>query len=88
MMSKKDFEYIAHAIKNSPADRDTFIDIIVDLCADSNPDFDENRFRLAAGQIPMQCGCWIFTHEGDEPHSWVTGNDCHLAFGHHEGDAQ
>ena len=61
-MSKKDFEVLAHAIKMSPADRDTFIDMIVDLCARSNPCFDEKRFRIASGQTYRDC-CeeWTFT---------------------------
>jgi hypothetical protein len=61
-MSKKDFEELAHAIKMSPADRDTFIDMIVDLCARSNPCFDEKRFRIASGQTYRDC-CeeWTFT---------------------------
>tara|TARA_R110002051_G_scaffold173051_1_gene243254 strand:- start:400 stop:672 length:273 start_codon:yes stop_codon:yes gene_type:complete len=85
--TKKYFEELAHEIKMSPADRDTFIDMIVDLSA-SNPRFDEKPFRIASGQVQSPCGCWIFTHEEDEPHSWMTGGDCHFTDGHPEGDEQ
>ena len=86
MMTKKDLENMAYAIKMSPADRDTFIDMIVDLCADNNPRFDEKRFRLASGQVQSPCGCWIFAHEWEkQPQSWNTGGLCHYEEGHPEG---
>ena len=85
MMTKKDLENMAYAIKMSPADRDTFIDMIVDLCADSNTGFDEKRFRIASGQVQSPCGCWIFTHEGEIPLSSNTGGLCHYSWGHPEG---
>jgi hypothetical protein len=81
-MTKKDYEAIAFAIKNSPADRDLFIDMIVDLCADSNAQFNETLFRKASGQVESPCGCWIFTHEGEEAQSWNTGTLCHYREGH------
>jgi hypothetical protein len=87
-MTKKDFENMAYAIKNSPADRDLFIDMIVNLCADSNARFDEKRFRIASGQVQSPCGCWVFTYGGEEPQSWNTGGLCHYADGHPVGDAQ
>tara|TARA_R110000824_G_scaffold392433_1_gene590849 strand:- start:652 stop:921 length:270 start_codon:yes stop_codon:yes gene_type:complete len=85
MMTKKDFENMAYAIKHSPADRDLFIDMIVDLCADSNTGFDEKRFRIASGQVQSLCGCWVFTHDEGKPQSWNTGGLCHYAEGHPEG---
>lgn len=89
MMTKKDFENMAFAIKNSPADRDLFIDMIVELCADSNSRFDEKRFRIASGQYQSPCGCWVFTWECNAGisygESWKTGGLCHYAEGHPEG---
>lgn len=82
MMTKKDFVRIADGIKNSPADRDYFIEIIVDIAKDSNPLFNEEMFREACGQWKNPaCGCWLFAEEGISgktyAYSWNTGTQCH-----------
>ena len=77
MMTKKDFIRIADGIKYSPADRDYFIQIIVDIAKDSNPLFNEEMFRKACGQWKNPaCGCWLFEYEC-VPQSWNTGTQCH-----------
>ena len=88
MMTKKDFVRIADGIKYSPADRDYFIQIIVDIAKDSNPLFNEEMFRKACGQWKNPaCGCWLFQYEGADgktyAESWNTGTQCH---GNEHGD--
>ena len=82
MMTKKDFVRIAKEIKMSPADRDYFIEIIVGVASDSNPNFNEEMFRKACGQWKNPaCGCWLIEYEGADgktyAESWNTGTLCH-----------
>ena len=96
MSMSKTQQDMAFAIKNSPADRDLLIDMIVELHTDSDPRFDEKQFRIASGQSQSPCGCWVFTWECNAGitygESFNTGGLCHYADGHPHnhpvGDAQ
>lgn len=80
MLTRKDFESLAHAISTleiTPNDHGMVVSLVSDWCATQNPRFDRERFRSACkrgravpidegGTICGDCGCdsWSRAHGG------------------------